>query len=314
MRSGTRRLMTGLFLGMLLAAPRQAAAYWDWIHELSGPTLVGLGYNCRLIDPRPFRSRRTSEYALTTKTPHGFVAGDRVVFKAQPALLATPPVGGATQSTLLNGTFPVRVLNENTFVVRLPAEPVAGPTADTVLRQGDNVPVELAQVVRLGLISVSFDQCIQGTEDKPDDTERAYFWFRYQGYGYFSVKHEADPEGFPVYAWTQGLLFEFSPSHPGTPGRTVVFYGIGAEYFRFFSFNDRFDAFGNVALKLRPFAVRFNPPPGGKVLGAKAVEAGVDVRWFRRAFTPADFGVGEPVARRGGGEWSLGAFLAVVVR
>ena len=324
MRNGRRRLMTGLFLGMLIAAPREAAAYWDWIHELSGPTLLGLGYNCRIIDPRPFRPLRARasliEYVLTTRTPHGFNEGDRVVFKDHGAslLIPSPTQGGTptTQSIRLNGTFPVRVLSENTFAVELVVSPLADQGANSILREKDNEPLELAQirVEAFALPSVSFDQCIQGTESKRDAIDRAYFWFRYQGYFYFSIKHEADPEEFPVYAWTQGLLFEFSPSHPGTPGRTVVFYGIGAEYFRFFSLNDRFDSFGNLALKLRPFALRFNPPPGEKMLGAKALEAGLDVRWFRRAFTAADFGVGEPVARRGGGEWSVGLFLSVVLR
>lgn len=50
-----RRLLTiGMLLIALLAVPRESAAIFAWIHEMTGPTFFGVGYNCKILQPRPF--------------------------------------------------------------------------------------------------------------------------------------------------------------------------------------------------------------------------------------------------------------------
>lgn len=45
----------GFCLLAFLSVPRQSAALFNWIHEMSGPRMIGFGYTCKPFSPRPFR-------------------------------------------------------------------------------------------------------------------------------------------------------------------------------------------------------------------------------------------------------------------
>ena len=49
-----REWAIGFCLLAFLSVPRESAALFNWIHEMSGPTMVGFGYNCKILQPRPF--------------------------------------------------------------------------------------------------------------------------------------------------------------------------------------------------------------------------------------------------------------------
>jgi hypothetical protein len=99
-------------------------------------------------------------------------------------------------------------------------------------------------------------------------------------------------------------------------GKTVLFYGVGGECFRFWSGGDRTVTSDiRCAVKLRPFAVRINPPKDQRIFGARALEMGVETRYFPRAFVPRDFGVVDKGPdEREGGEWTIGLFFSAVLR
>lgn len=42
------------FLLIFLLTPRDGAAFWRWLHELSGPKLMGFGVSCKPFAPTPF--------------------------------------------------------------------------------------------------------------------------------------------------------------------------------------------------------------------------------------------------------------------
>ena len=58
--SPRRLLAIGMLLIALLAVPRDSAAIFAWIHEMSGPRMIGLGYTCKPFSPRPFTSAHTT--------------------------------------------------------------------------------------------------------------------------------------------------------------------------------------------------------------------------------------------------------------
>jgi hypothetical protein len=323
MRLGKHWAITCLAIGVLMMVPREASAFWDWIHELSGPSMMGIGYTCRLLQPKPFRAFRTGSpapatlpaptgappsialttFIITTKGPHGLESQElRNSFKIE------------GQSVV------VTVLDTTSFVVRTELT----PTKENLSVNGPALNV--AQIRLLGGAAFSFDQCFRRTPDpKPGeraDLERFHFWVRLESYFYYSVKHGDDPYGPPVYAFTPGALFELSPTHPGNSGKSILFFGAGGECFRFWSGGDRqfwsggdsYGAFWRCAVKFRPLAVRINPPAGQRLLGVKALEAGVDTRYFPRGFVPRNFGVDRGPIEREGGEWTLGLFFSAVLR
>ena len=62
-----RRCVTiGMLLIALLAVPREGAAFFGWIHEMSGPRMIGLGYTCKPFSARLFR--RSHEETEPTET------------------------------------------------------------------------------------------------------------------------------------------------------------------------------------------------------------------------------------------------------
>src|SRR5687768_7041823 len=92
--------IAGITIAVLMAVPREAAAFWDWIHELSGPSMMGFGYTCRLIQPTTFGSRKAR--LLITKEKHGRTQGESLSLKS--------------------GSFRVTRLDDWTFTIDVPPE------------------------------------------------------------------------------------------------------------------------------------------------------------------------------------------------
>lgn len=283
MRLGRFWAVTGLAIAVLMGIPRDAAAFWDWIHELSGPSMMGPGYTCKPFEPRPFIGPPTMEYLITTPAPHGLGVGGSV------------RIGGVG---VLNVPV-VAVLNGSTFKVR-----VSTPLPDMITVDIDGGSVQARAV------AISHDRCFSrdGYTPRSARDDRFHYWVRLEGYYHFSVKHNDNPEGPHVHAVSAAAMFEVSPDHPGTEGTTAAFFGAGLEQFRFMGKN--FKPVDRLALKLRPVAVRINRHP----LRLKAVEYGVDVRYFPTEFVPQDFGVQGKDRVRDGGEWTLGFFFSAVLR
>ena len=66
-----RRLLTiGMLLIALLAVPRESAAIFAWIHEMTGPRMIGLGYTCKPFSPRTFKNAATTGPHSTDQSPN----------------------------------------------------------------------------------------------------------------------------------------------------------------------------------------------------------------------------------------------------
>jgi hypothetical protein len=287
-----RRSLLVIFVLLGLAgAPREGAAYFSWIHEMSGPTLVGAGYTCKFLGPRPFGARRQADNTIViladgiveTRYPHGFMEGDTVQISKQIVTV-------------------VEVLGPRRFAIdTMPTGPLSG-----TVRAPEDQPRGRAEAA----FSISQDRCfgIKNTSDpSPADDARGHFWLRAEATFYWSIEHPADPDNRPrVFALAPGVMFEVSPAHAARAGRAIAFAGIGVETFVFFG--DGFDRFSRTALKIRPAAVRVN-----RVLGLRSIEAGLDVRYFASRFVPADFGrLNRPGDASEGDEWVTGAFVSLI--
>jgi hypothetical protein len=296
MRFAKQWALTGLATVVLMGVPREAAAFWDWIHELSGPSMMGFGYTCRLVQPTTFGSQKTRLEITAKGKPHG---------REQGSLL-----------TLTSGSFRVTPLTSLSFTIDVPTR-----LAEKVQREVEAALPDTSVTVEPRSFSVSFDRCFKGTPPpgnyliSASESDRFHWWVRPQAFVYYSVKHEDDPDGPPVYAVSYGGLFELSPTHPGKPGKSVLFYGVGGECFTFWSGGDRsISSNPRCAVKFRPVGIRINPPIGERILGLKALEVGMDTRYFPRAFVPRDFGVNIGPEERDGGEWTIGLFFSAVLR
>ena len=63
-----RRCVTvAILLFALLSLPSESEAIFAWIHKMSGPTMLGFGYNCKILQPRPFDIKHRLEVARATK-------------------------------------------------------------------------------------------------------------------------------------------------------------------------------------------------------------------------------------------------------
>ena len=102
MRFAKQWALTGLATVVLMGVPREAAAFWDWIHELSGPSMMGFGYTCRLIQPKTFGSRMS--LLLITEEKHGRTQGELLTLKAD--------------------SFRVTRLDDRTFTIDVPLDMV----------------------------------------------------------------------------------------------------------------------------------------------------------------------------------------------
>jgi hypothetical protein len=290
MRLGRHWAITGLAIAVSIAVPRDAAAFWDWIHELSGPSMIGVGYTCKPFEPRPFRGEPSIDYVLMADVPHGLRVG------------ASLQVEGAVKVTAASVVAVGPEPDSKTFTVRVNA-PL--PSRIT-LKSPDNRSLQVTAV------ALSHDQCFSrmGYSPRPSPDDRFHYWVRLEGYYRRSVKHADNPERrWGVHAVTAGAMFEWSPAHPGAHDTTVAFFGAGVEQFRFVGKN--FKPVDRLAIKLRPVAVRINKRP---IKQFKALEYGVDVRYFLKEFVPQDFGVVGKDRTRDGGEWTLGFFFSAVLR
>ena len=286
MRFAKQWALTGLAAVVLMGVPREAAAFWDWIHELSGPSMMGFGYTCRLVQPTTFVSQKAT-LLITEKTNHGRDHGGSL--------------------TLGTRSFRVRPLTDLSYTIDVPQDVV-----EEVRKQAQDA----GYTAELYTFNVSFDRCFKGTARVPNVyAERFHWWLRPELFVYYSVKHNDDPDGPPVYAGSYGGMFELSPAHPGKPGKSVLFYGVGGQCFHFWSGGDRsISSDARCAIKIRPVGIRMNPPEGQRILGAKALEMGLETRYFPRAFVPRDFGVNVGPEERDGGEWTVGLFFSAVLR
>ena len=87
--SPRRLLGIGMLLIALLAVPRESAAIFAWIHEMSGPRMIGIGYTCKPFAPRPFKPLTIEELIEASQSKSQREQSDAELTGLQPQLVTT---------------------------------------------------------------------------------------------------------------------------------------------------------------------------------------------------------------------------------
>ena len=151
----------------VLLVPRESAAFWNWIYELSGPRMMGLGYNCKPFGLFPFAPKKRRTWVITTSSAHGLASDDVVNI-----------VDGNIEHILTDDTdggYSVTKISDTEFSISV--DPA--PKVKALVKQGGNS--EGASIISVAGLSFGFDRCFKGSTNSFEDLHRSHFWFRYEG-------------------------------------------------------------------------------------------------------------------------------------